>query len=45
MSAVPIVVVGIAAWLASRRDPGRDERLEKEAEERAERELDEILSP
>jgi hypothetical protein len=41
----PILVLAAAliiAQLADRRDPGRYER---EAEERAERELDDILSP
>ena len=42
---VPILAVAIALVVAKRRDPGREERLEKEAEEQAEREVREILKP
>lgn len=42
---VPVLTVVIGLLVMRLRDPGRTERLEKEAEEQKQRELDEILSP
>ncbi|HKG35908.1 MAG TPA: hypothetical protein VKA89_05665 [Solirubrobacterales bacterium] len=43
MPLLPILVVVVSVWIARRRDPDREERLEREAEEARRRELEDIF--